>query len=244
MAQQPLMPKATAVWLIDNTALTFEQIAEFCGLHKLEVQAIADGEIGTGIIGTNPITNQELTAEEIEASEKNPKRALKMSKSDLPQPKTRTKGPRYTPVAKRADKPNAIAWLLKTHPELTDTQIARLIGTTKPTIQAIRDKTHASTPTLKPQDPILLGLCKRDDMEKTIARALRKKEKEEKAKAKAAPAVEAPAEEATEAVVEETPVVEETVENVAEDVAAVETTEAPAEEAPVIEETEEKAAEA
>lgn len=225
MAQQPLMPKATAVWLIDNTALTFEQIAEFCGLHKLEVQAIADGEIGTGIIGTNPITNQELTAEEIEASEKNPKRALKMSKSDLPQPKTRTKGPRYTPVAKRADKPNAIAWLLKTHPELTDTQIARLIGTTKPTIQAIRDKTHASTPTLKPQDPILLGLCKRDDLEKTVARALRKKEKEEKAKAKAAPAVEAPAE------------------AVVEDVAPVEAPEA-VEDAPVIEETEEKAAEA
>lgn len=207
MAQQPLMPKATAVWLIDNTALTFEQISEFCGLHKLEVQAIADGEIGTGIIGTSPITNQELTAEEIEACEKDQKRALKMSESDLPQPETRTKGPRYTPVAKRADKPNGIAWLLKAHPELTDTQISRLIGTTKPTIQAIRDKTHASTPTLKPEDPILLGLCKRTDLEKTVERALRKKEKEEKAKAKAAGKKEEPAktETAVSAVAEQAP---------------------------------------
>lgn len=188
MAQHPLMPKATAVWLIDNTGLTFEQIAEFCGLHRLEVQAIADGEIGSGIIGANPVTSLELTEEEIKACEKDPKRKLKMLKTDLPQPKTRTKGPRYTPVAKRADKPNAIAWLLKNHPELMDSQIAKLIGTTKPTIQAIRDKTHISTPNLKPQDPLLLGLCKRDDFEKAVERAQRRIERENKAAGKTAAA--------------------------------------------------------
>lgn len=184
MAQHPLMPKATAVWLIDNTGLTFEQIAEFCGLHKLEIQAIADGEIGGGIIGANPVTSQELTEEEIKSCEQDPKRRLKMMKTDLPQPKTRTKGPRYTPVAKRADKPNAIAWLLKNHPELMDSQIAKLIGTTKPTIQAIRDKSHISTPNLKPQDPLLLGLCKREDFEKALERAARRVEREAKAAAK------------------------------------------------------------
>ncbi|MBL1148052.1 MAG: DUF1013 domain-containing protein [Pseudomonadota bacterium] len=188
MAQHPLMPKATAVWLIDNTGLTFEQIAEFCGLHKLEIQAIADGEIGSGIIGANPVTSQELTEEEIKACEKDSKRRLTMMKTDLPQPKTRTKGPRYTPVAKRADKPNAIAWLLKTHPELMDSQIAKLIGTTKPTIQAIRDKSHISTPNLKPQDPLLLGLCKRDDFEKALERAQRRVEREAKAAEKKAAA--------------------------------------------------------
>ncbi|TVQ83967.1 MAG: DUF1013 domain-containing protein [Micavibrio sp.] len=190
MAQHPLMPKATAVWLIDNTALTFEQISEFCGLHKLEVQAIADGEIGTGIIGINPVTSQELTAEEIRACEQDPKRPLKMMKTDLPQPKTRTKGPRYTPVAKRADKPNGIAWLLKHHPELADSQIAKLIGTTKPTIQAIRDKTHVSMTQIKPQDPVLLGLCKRADMQNAIERAQRKLEKEGKSLPKPAAAEE------------------------------------------------------
>ncbi|TNE28948.1 MAG: DUF1013 domain-containing protein [Alphaproteobacteria bacterium] len=203
MAQHPLMPKATAVWLIDNTGLTFEQIAEFCGLHKLEVQAIADGEIGGGIIGANPISSQELTEEEIKSCEQDPKRRLKMMKTDLPQPKTRTKGPRYTPVAKRADKPNAIAWLLKNHPELMDSQIAKLIGTTKPTIQAIRDKSHISTPNLKPQDPLLLGLCKREDFEKALERAQRRVEREAKAAAKKSggkkaetPAVDAPVAEA------------------------------------------------
>lgn len=181
MAQHPLMPKATAVWLVDNTGLTFEQIAEFCGLHRLEVQAIADGEISSSIIGANPVTSQELTAEEIQACEQDAKRRLTMMKTDLPQPETRTKGPRYTPVAKRADKPNAIAWLLKNHPELMDSQIAKLIGTTKPTIQAIRDKSHISTSTLKPQDPLLLGLCKRADFEAALQRAQRRIEREAKA---------------------------------------------------------------
>lgn len=198
MAQHPLMPKATAVWLIDNTGLTFEQIAEFCGLHRLEVQAIADGEISGSIIGANPVTSQELTEEEIKACEQDSARRLKMMKTDLPQPNTRTKGPRYTPVAKRADKPNAIAWLLKNHPELMDSQIAKLIGTTKPTIQAIRDKSHISTSQLKPQDPLLLGLCKRDDFEKALERAQRRIEREtkaaEKKSGKTAAAEAAPAE--------------------------------------------------
>ncbi len=177
MTDKPLMPKATAVWLIDNTALTFEQIANFCGLHKLEVEAMADGDISGGIIGVNPITNYELTQEEIDSCEKQPTKALKLVKSDLPQPQARTKGPRYTPVAKRADKPNGIAWLVKQHPELTEMQISRLLGTTKPTIQAIKDKTHSSTSTIKPQDPVLLGLCKREDLDKAIERALKKAEK-------------------------------------------------------------------
>ncbi len=184
MARKPLMPKATAVWLIDNTALTFEQIANFCGLHELEVQAIADGEINAAIIGDNPITSGELSQEEIKACEKDPKRQLKMLKSDLPQPTERVRGPRYTPVAKRAEKPHAILWLLKNHPELSDGQIIKLIGTTKNTIDAIRNKTHSDYMTLKPQDPVLLGLCRREDKEKAIEKALRKLEREKKLEAK------------------------------------------------------------
>ena len=136
----PLMPKATAVWLVDNTTLTFDQIAKFCGLHHLEVQGIADGEVAVGIQGLDPVANSQLTREEIEHCEKDPSRALKILKLDLPEPAKRTKGPRYTPVAKRQDKPDAIAWLLRHHPELKDSQIAKLIGTTKTTIQAVHQR--------------------------------------------------------------------------------------------------------
>jgi hypothetical protein len=167
----PLMPKATAVWLVENTTLTFDQIAAFCGLHPLEVQAIADGEVAIGMVGLDPIANGQLTKEEIERCEKDPDNRLQLLQADLPQPVARSKGPRYTPVTKRGDKPDAIAWLLKTHPELSDAQVCRLIGTTKPTIQSVRDKTHWNTQNIKPNDPVQLGLCTRRELEEALAQA-------------------------------------------------------------------------
>ncbi|HSR73192.1 MAG TPA: cell cycle transcriptional regulator TrcR, partial [Kiloniellales bacterium] len=168
---QPLMPKATAVWLVENTALTFDQIAEFCGLHPLEVQGIADGEVAIGIQGLDPVARNQLTRDEIARCEKNPSARLKMAKQDLPKPMKRTKGPRYTPVAKRQDKPDGIAWLLRHHPELKDSQIARLIGTTKTTIQAVRERTHWNSPNIRPRDPVLLGLCGQSDLNQAVERA-------------------------------------------------------------------------
>ncbi len=173
----PLMPKATAVWLIDNTGLTFEQIADFCGLHMLEVQGIADGEVAMGIQGMDPVTSGELTREEIVRCEGDPKAKLKAAKSDLPQPVKRTKGPRYTPVAKRQDKPDGIAWLVRHHPELKDSQIARLIGTTKTTIQAVRERTHWNSPNIRPRDPVLLGLCGQVDLNAAVEKARKAAEK-------------------------------------------------------------------
>lgn len=175
----PLMPKATAVWLVDNTALTFDQIADFCGLHPLEVQALADGDVNAGIMGMSPILSGELTAEEIARCEKTTTARLKLLKTDLPKPRARSKGPRYTPVNKRQEKPNAIAFLLKTYPQLADVQIAKLIGSTKPTIEAIRSKTHPLTATIKPVDPVVIGLCSADEMEKALKRANRRVEREQ-----------------------------------------------------------------
>ena len=166
---QPLMPKATAVWLVDNTALTFEQISNFCGLHTLEVQAIADGEVATGMQGLDPTLNGQLSKEEIVRCEADPAARMGMSKPSVPLPKVRQKGARYTPISKRQDRPDAIAWLIKAHPELSDAQISRLIGTTKPTINAVRDKTHHNTPNLTPQSPVFLGLCSGADLEKMVA---------------------------------------------------------------------------
>jgi hypothetical protein len=170
---KPLMPKATAVWLINNTALGFDQIAEFCGLHPLEVQGIADGEVAVGMVGLDPVANGQLTQEEIDRCVKDPTARLQMAKRDIPMPATRTKGPRYTPVSKRQDKPDAIAWLLRHHPELADSQIARLIGTTKPTIQAIRDRTHWNAPNIRPKEPVLLGLCTQTDLNSAVEKARR-----------------------------------------------------------------------
>lgn len=175
----PLMPKATAVWLVDNTALTFDQIADFCGLHPLEIQALADGDVTAGIMGTSPILAGELTAEEIARCEKNTNARLKLFKSDLPKPRARSKGPRYTPVNKRQEKPNAISFLLKTFPQLADVQIAKLIGSTKPTIEAIRNKTHPLNATIKPADPVIIGLCSADELEKALKRANRRIEREQ-----------------------------------------------------------------
>lgn len=175
----PLMPKATAVWLVDNTALTFDQIADFCGLHPLEVQALADGDVNAGIMGTSPILSGELTADEIARCEKNTTTRLKLLKTDLPKPRVRAKGPRYTPVNKRQEKPNAIAFLLKTYPQLADVQIAKLIGSTKPTIESIRNKTHALTASIKPADPVVIGLCSGEELEKALKRANRRVEREQ-----------------------------------------------------------------
>ena len=167
------MPKATAVWLIDNTRLTFEQIGAFCGLHALEVQALADGDIGAGINGRDPIAYGELTREEIARCEALSDERLVMSRRDSPRATARSGGPRYTPVSKRQDKPDGIAWLLRNRAELSDAQIGKLIGTTKSTITAVRERTHWNTSNIRPQHPVDLGLCTYIDLaeETTKARA-------------------------------------------------------------------------
>jgi hypothetical protein len=186
---QPLMPKATAVWLVENTALTFKQIADFCGLHILEVQAIADEEVAVGMQGLDPIANGQLTKEDIAACEADPSAKLAMVRSDIPLPTARSKGPRYTPLSKRQDKPDAIAWLLRHYPELSDAQIGRLIGTTKPTINAVRDRSHWNSPNLKPRSPVELGLCKHDDLRFALEKAQRKAKSKENRATDAAPAL-------------------------------------------------------
>ncbi len=164
----PLMPKATAVWLVDNTGLTFRQIADFCGMHELEIQAIADGDVQVSIVGQDPIMNGQLTREEIARCEADPVERLKSRHTDIPAPQARSKGARYTPVSKRQDRPDAIAWILKHHPNLADSQIISLLGTTKTTIAAIRDKTHWNTAAIKPRNPVTLGLCTEADLEKAV----------------------------------------------------------------------------
>ncbi|WP_342236375.1 DUF1013 domain-containing protein [Inquilinus sp. OTU3971] len=171
MNKQPLMPKATAVWLVENTSLSFDQIAAFCGLHELEIRAIADGEVAIGMVGLDPIVNGQLTQAEIDRCQADPNARLRMAVSDMPQPVARSKGPRYTPVTKRGDKPDAIAYLLKEHPELSDAQICKLIGTTKPTIQAIRDKSHWNSPNLKPRSPVMVGLCSYLELDAALTKA-------------------------------------------------------------------------
>jgi hypothetical protein len=172
MAQElPLMPKATAVWLVDNTGLTFDQIAAFCGMHPLEVQGIADGEVAAGIQGLDPVASNQLDKTELDRAEQDRGYRMKLKKQDLPQPAKRTKGPRYTPVAKRQDKPDGIAWLLRFHPELKDSQIAKLIGTTKNTIGAVRERTHWNSPNIRPKDPVLLGLCTQSDLNAAVEKA-------------------------------------------------------------------------
>jgi uncharacterized protein len=172
MSNAPLMPKATAVWLVENTALTFDQIAEFCKLHPLEVKGIADGEVASGIKGQDPITSNQLTREEIARAESDPSHRLKLAdpKVKIAIAKVK-KGPRYTPVSRRQDRPNAILWLVKNHSELKDAQIMRLVGTTKTTIAAIRDRTHWNTQQLSPLDPVMLGLCSQIDLDFEVARA-------------------------------------------------------------------------
>lgn len=167
----PLMPKATAVWLVENTTLTFDQIAEFCGMHPLEVQGIADGDVAAGILGSDPVANGQITRENLEAAIKDSSVALELKNASAKYTTAPKQKGRYTPVAHRQDKPDAIAWIVKNHPELTDSQIVKLIGTTKKTIAAIRDKSHWNTQNIRPRDPVLLGLCTQTDLQTMIARA-------------------------------------------------------------------------
>ena len=176
MSQSPLMPKATAVWLVENTSLTFEQIAEFCKLHPLEVRGIADGEVAAGIKGLDPITSGQLTREELERAAGNPNHHLRLAERKVKVPEIKkAKGPRYTPVSKRQDRPNAILWLLRSHPELKDAQVRRLVGTTKSTIASVRDRTHWNTSQLTPIDPVTLGLCSQIELDFEVARAAKEK---------------------------------------------------------------------
>jgi hypothetical protein len=181
---QVLMPKATAVWLIENTALTFNQVADFCSLHPLEVQSIADGEVAIGMAGFDPISNGQLTKEEIERCSADSTAKLELAEVNVPRPSPRTSGPRYTPVARRQDRPDGIAWLLKNFPELSDGQVARLVGTTKPTINGIRDRSHWNIANIKPRDPVALSLCSRTDLSAAIEKAKRTVERAEKRAAK------------------------------------------------------------
>jgi hypothetical protein len=168
----PLMPHATASWLVDNTALTFEQIADFCGLHILEVQAMADDLAGAKYTGRDPVHSGELTQSEIERGQANAEYRLKMQKAPISV--SRTKGPRYTPVSKRQDKPDGIAWILRHHPEISDAQIGKLIGTTRNTIAAIRDRSHWNISNINPKDPVTLGLCSQRELDALVAKAAKK----------------------------------------------------------------------
>ena len=178
MSRIPLMPKATAVWLVENTALSFEHIAAFCGLHVLEVKGIADGDVALGIKGTDPISSGQLSREEIAAGEKDHGHELRMQASKVALPEIAPKkGPRYTPLSRRQDRPNAILWLVKHHPELKDSQIMRLVGTTKPTIDAIRDRAHWNSPNLVAQDPVTLGLCSQIELDAAVKKSAKRAEK-------------------------------------------------------------------
>jgi hypothetical protein len=171
MATPLLMPKATAVWLVDNTALSFEQIAAFCGLHPLEVQGVADGDVAGGIMGVNPIQNGQLTREEIQKAEADPNYRMKMSEPKVRVAAAKRKGPRYTPISRRNERPAAIKWLLRNHPELKDAQIMRLVGTTKSTIDSVREGTHWNTANIAAMDPVTLGLCSQIDLDLEVKRA-------------------------------------------------------------------------
>jgi hypothetical protein len=182
---KPLMPKATAVWLVDNTGLTFEQIADFCGLHPLEVKGIADEDVAKGIKGMDPVTSGQLTREQIEEAEKNPKIHLKMAAPKHKMPNVRLKrAPRYTPVSKRQDKPDAVYWIIRNHPEFADADIIKLIGTTKATIQKIRERSHWNATNIKAVDPVTLGLCSQLELDLAVTRAGAKQERAQKRAAK------------------------------------------------------------
>lgn len=172
---KPLMAKATAVWLVDNTTLNFKQIADFCGLHELEVQGIADGDVATGVKGFDPIANNQLDAEDIARGEKDPSHRLKLKFNPASTGEEKRRGPRYTPLSKRQDRPAAILWLVKFHPELADAQIGKLVGTTKPTIESIRSRSHWNIANITPIDPVALGLCRQSELDAAVQKAARKR---------------------------------------------------------------------
>ncbi|MFY0680771.1 MAG: DUF1013 domain-containing protein [Thalassovita sp.] len=171
---KPIMAKATAVWLIDNTTLSFKQIADFVGMHELEIQGIADGDVAPGVKGFDPVANNQLTQEEIDSAQNNPMYRLKLKFNSAAVGEEKRRGPRYTPLSKRQDRPASIYWLVKFHPELTDGQISKLVGTTKPTIQAIRERTHWNIANIQPVDPVALGLCKQSELDAAIQKAVAK----------------------------------------------------------------------
>jgi hypothetical protein len=178
MTDLPLMPKATAVWLVDNTTLTFRQIGDFCGMHELEVAGVADGEVAVGIKGFDPVANNQLTADDIRRCEGDPVARLKLLKRvEVAAASQRRRSPRYTPVSKRQDRPSAIAWLVRYHPEMEDSQIGKLVGTTKPTIQSIRNRSHWNISSIQPVDPVALGLCRQLDLDAAVRKAAEKKAK-------------------------------------------------------------------
>ena len=172
---KPIMAKATAVWLVDNTTMSFKQVAEFCGLHELEVQGIADGDVAQGVKGFDPIANKQLTQVEIERAEKDPSYRLHLLHNPAAEGEEVRRGPRYTPLSKRQDRPAAILWLVKFHPELTDAQISKLVGTTKPTIQSIRDRTHWNIQGIQPIDPVALGLCRQSELDAAVQKAAQRR---------------------------------------------------------------------
>lgn len=172
---KPLMAKATAVWLVDNTTLSFSQIAAFCGMHELEVQGIADGDVATGVKGFDPIANNQLDPVEIERGQKDPAYRLKLKFNAAAVGEEKRRGPRYTPLSKRQDRPAAILWLVKFHPELSDGQVGKLVGTTKPTIQSIRERTHWNIANIQPIDPVALGLCRQSELDMAVQQAARRK---------------------------------------------------------------------
>ncbi|UYV36988.1 DUF1013 domain-containing protein [Rhodobacteraceae bacterium D3-12] len=175
MSEKPLMAKATAVWLVDNTTISFKQIADFCGLHELEVQGIADGDVAAGVKGFDPIANNQLVQEDIDEAEANPMHKLKLKFNAAAVGEEKRRGPRYTPLSKRQDRPASIYWLVKFHPELSDGQISKLVGTTKPTIKAIRERTHWNIANIQPIDPVALGLCKQSELDAVVQKAAAKK---------------------------------------------------------------------
>ncbi len=188
MADQILMPKATAVWLVDNSSLTFEQIADFCGLHHLEVKGIADGEVARDIRGADPIANGQLTREELEKAGANPAYRMTAHKSrhaELLKPQKKT--PHYTPVSRRQDRPDAIAWFIRNHPEITDAQVSKVLGTTKATIEQVRNRTHWNAANIKPVDPVTLGLILQLDLDALVKKAAEKKAKDDAKKAQSDP---------------------------------------------------------
>ena len=170
-----LHPKATAVWLVDNTTISFKQIADFVGMHELEIQGIADGDVAAGVKGFDPIANNQLTQDEINTAENNPLHKLKLKFNAAAAGEEKRRGPRYTPLSKRQDRPNSILWLVKFHPELADAQIAKLVGTTKPTIQSIRERTHWNIANMEPIDPVALGLCKQSELDAAVQKAAKKR---------------------------------------------------------------------
>ncbi len=168
---KPLMAKATAVWLVDNTTISFKQIADFVGMHELEIQGIADGDVAVGVKGYDPLANSQLTQEEIDKAQASPLHKLRLKFNPSAAGEEKRRGPRYTPLSKRQDRPNSILWLVKFHPELSDAQIAKLVGTTKPTIQSIRERTHWNISNMQPIDPVALGLCKQSELDAIVQKA-------------------------------------------------------------------------